>query len=216
MRTHREVITDAKPHAEGAGYALWDAGDGERMLDLSRLFVGALGTLGIVTEVQITLAHTKPHAVMVVIPISTISGQDEVVEQVLRSKPDSLEMLSGAACRAGIQHHMFAFGMPSVSELQMLARRTMRMVLMAEFRSGTMQEASQKAEGLTEEMRQTRGLRAHVVREGEAIRRYHACAEQNDVQTEPPYACTAFGREMHGLFLEVKKIFDPFNIFHPI
>ena len=39
--------------------------------------------------------------------------------------------------------------------------------------------------------------------------------EHNDGLIRTPYVEKMFGREMYGLFLEVKKIFDPHNIFNP-
>ncbi|OYW96357.1 MAG: hypothetical protein B7Z18_01785, partial [Alishewanella sp. 32-51-5] len=39
--------------------------------------------------------------------------------------------------------------------------------------------------------------------------------EHNDGLIRTPYVEKMFGREMYALFVEVKKIFDPLNIFNP-
>ena len=39
--------------------------------------------------------------------------------------------------------------------------------------------------------------------------------EHNDGLVRTPYVEKMFGREMNNLFVEVKKIFDPLNIFNP-
>lgn len=46
---------------------------------------------------------------------------------------------------------------------------------------------------------------------------YHGSisGEHNDGLVRTPYVEKMFGREMYGLFMEVKKIFDPNNIFNP-
>ncbi len=46
---------------------------------------------------------------------------------------------------------------------------------------------------------------------------YHGSisGEHNDGLVRTPYVEKMFGREMYGLFMEIKKIFDPNNIFNP-
>ncbi len=46
---------------------------------------------------------------------------------------------------------------------------------------------------------------------------YHGSisGEHNDGFIRTPYVEKMFGPEMYALFLEVKKIFDPLNIFNP-
>ena len=39
--------------------------------------------------------------------------------------------------------------------------------------------------------------------------------EHNDGLVRTPYVEKMFGREMYALFLELKAIFDPHNIFNP-
>ncbi len=39
--------------------------------------------------------------------------------------------------------------------------------------------------------------------------------EHNDGLVRTPYVEKMFGREMYGLFMQVKKIFDPHDIFNP-
>ena len=325
VKGHKEVIEKAKPQVEknSSGYALWDIGDGEKSLNLARLMVGAQGTLGIITEVTLSLVEPKPYAAMTVMFLDNLAELGPLVPQVLLSKPDSFESYDDNTFKLGTKYFLefasqmkmgiLSLGVSFLPELWMLLTGGVpKLILLAEFRAATQSEALQKAEDLAEEIRQSQPHVGVRVAKNEAaakkywvIRResfnllrkkvhnrrtapfiddfvvppstmpeflpklqeilshynlqytvaghvgdgnfhiiplvdptdpemgkiidelshkvydlvlsYHGSitGEHNDGLVRTPYVEKMFGRDMYGLFMEVKKIFDPHNIFNP-
>src|SRR3990167_7296186 len=63
-----DAIKKAKPEVSknSAGYLLWDVWD-RNIFDLTKLFVGSQGTLGIITEIKLKLVKPKTHSKLLVI-----------------------------------------------------------------------------------------------------------------------------------------------------
>ncbi len=89
-----DLLKEAKPKVSknSAGYYLWNVYDKEKQtFDLTRLFVGAQGTLGMVTEAQIGLVPVKKHAEMMILFLHDIDHLGEIINIVLPLKPDTFE-----------------------------------------------------------------------------------------------------------------------------
>lgn len=89
---NEEIIKEARPKVSknSTGYHLWDVWDGEKF-DLSNLFVGSQGTLGIITEINLKLVKPKKEAVLLVIRMHSFDGMDKLVNQVLEFEPEAFE-----------------------------------------------------------------------------------------------------------------------------
>lgn len=75
-----------------AGYPLWELWDAHRhTFNLARLFIGAQGTLGLITEAQLKLVPFPKAERMVVVPISKLSDLTPVVQTILRYNPTTCE-----------------------------------------------------------------------------------------------------------------------------
>lgn len=86
------IIKSAKPRVSknSTGYNVWDAWDG-KTLDLTKLIVGAQGTLGLITESTFSLATAKPLSGMLVAFLPNFDKLAELINQILPFKPTSLE-----------------------------------------------------------------------------------------------------------------------------
>lgn len=155
-----DEIRKAKPSVSknSAGYALWDVWDPKkRTFDLTRLFCGAQGTLGLITRSQVGLEKPKSHRGMVVIFLSDLSLLPEVVKRVLTLSPESFESyddhtfklatrFAGDFIRQGGIRQMLSLGFAFLPEMWMAATGGIpKLVLLAEFAEKTEEEAKEKA-----------------------------------------------------------------------
>lgn len=93
---HHEVIKNARPKVSknSAGYGIWNVWDEEKdTFDLTQLFVGSQGTLGLITEITFDLVKPKPTSRMLVLFLRPhhFSKLGEIVNAVLAKKPESFE-----------------------------------------------------------------------------------------------------------------------------
>lgn len=88
-----DILQEAKPRISknSAGYYLWNVYKQEDTFDLTKLFVGAQGTLGLVTEADIKLVPIKKHAEMMVLFLHDLNHLGEIINTVLPLKPDTFE-----------------------------------------------------------------------------------------------------------------------------
>lgn len=89
-----DVIMKAKPHVtkNSAGYFLWNVYDKEKgIFDLTQLWVGAQGTLGLMLEADIELVPVHTHREMMVIFLHDLDHLGEIINIVLSLKPESFE-----------------------------------------------------------------------------------------------------------------------------
>lgn len=94
IKDHDQIIHYAKPRVSknSTGYPLWNIWNRkEGTFDLSKLFIGSQGTLGIITEATITLLPVEEHSKTAVIYLQTIEKLAEVVQLILKFHPTSLE-----------------------------------------------------------------------------------------------------------------------------
>lgn len=88
------VIQAAKPNVSknSAGYALWDVWDRKQQIfDLTRLFSGSQGTLGLITEITFKLVTPKPHSQLLVIFLRDLAPLAQLIKTVLTYTPESFE-----------------------------------------------------------------------------------------------------------------------------
>ena len=89
-----KLIIKAKPDVtkNSAGYLLWNVWNPkEKIFDLSQIFVGAQGTLGLMTEATVRLVPIKHQARMVVIFLKDIKKLRDLIPVILKYKPESFE-----------------------------------------------------------------------------------------------------------------------------
>ena len=92
IKKNQKLIWESKPKVSknSSGYLLWEVYDG-KYFNLAKLIVGSQGTLGIVTEAKLRLVRAKANSRMVVIFLKDIAQVGNLVNIILKSKPESLE-----------------------------------------------------------------------------------------------------------------------------
>lgn len=91
---HYDEIKAAAPKVskDSTGYHLWNVWDRESgIFDLPKLFVGAQGTLGLMTEATLTLVPKPSHSGTLVCYMKGIDNLGELIPAVLEQKPATFE-----------------------------------------------------------------------------------------------------------------------------
>ena len=91
---HYDEIKSAAPKVtkDSTGYHLWNIWDKDaQTFDLTKLFVGGQGTLGIVTESTLSLVPKPSHAGTLVCYMHSIDNLGELIPAVLAHKPATFE-----------------------------------------------------------------------------------------------------------------------------
>lgn len=94
LEANYDQIQDAKPKVskDSTGYHLWDIWSRENnIFDLTKLFVGAQGTLGLVTDIRLRLMPKPAHSGVLVCFMKDISNLGEFINLVLKQNPATFE-----------------------------------------------------------------------------------------------------------------------------
>lgn len=100
------IIKNAKPKTSknSAGYALWHIWDKEKeTFDLSKLFVGSQGTLGILTKAKIRLIKDPQHKKLITLFFKSWDDLPNVVNAMLPFGPESMEAFDSTTLKLGIR-----------------------------------------------------------------------------------------------------------------
>lgn len=160
--THYDKIKKAKPQVSknSTGYNLWDVWDRETgVFDLTKLIVGAQGTLGFVTDIHFRLVPKRPHSGLLVLFMKNINDLGEVIPTVLESKPATFESFDDQTLFLSIRfmpsflkllgwkrfiHLLFSL----IPDGLQLLRGIPKLILMVEFNGETEEEVRNKVSDL--------------------------------------------------------------------
>jgi FAD/FMN-containing dehydrogenase len=168
--THYDKIKAAKPHVtkNSTGYNLWDVWDRQTgMFDLTKLIVGAQGTLGFVTDIHFRLVPARPHSGLLVLFMKNINDLGEVIPKVLESKPATFESFDDATLWLSIRFMpsfrkmlgwkgFFRLLFSLIPDGLQLLRGIPKLILMVEFNGETEQEVRDKVHKLHRELKKKR------------------------------------------------------------
>ena len=111
LDTNYDEIKAAQPKVskDSTGYHLWDVWNRESgIFDLTKLFVGAQGTLGIITNIRYRLVPKTSHAGTLVCYMKNMDNLGEVIPAVLAHKPAAFESFDDATLLLSFKF-IFAF-----------------------------------------------------------------------------------------------------------
>lgn len=158
VEKHYDQIKAAKPHVSknSTGYNLWDIWDRESgIFDLTKLIVGAQGTLGFVTDIHLRLVPTRPYTGLLVCFMKDITPLGEIINKVVAEKPATFESFDDATLWLSIKFmpsFLKMLGVPGFIKLLislipdgfLLLRGIPKLILMIEFNGQTQQEVDDK------------------------------------------------------------------------
>lgn len=104
LEENYDLVKQAKPHVSknSAGYALWDVWD-RKTFNLSQLFVGSQGTLGVLTGAKLRLIHESPKKKMIALFFKSWDELPDVVQALLPYNPESLEAFDRETLKLGLR-----------------------------------------------------------------------------------------------------------------
>lgn len=155
-----DAIKKAKPAVSknSAGYYLWDVWDKETF-DLTKLFAGSQGTLGIITEITYRLIQPKKYTKLLVMFLKEkdIKNLGHITNAILRYKPESFESNDDNALKLALRYlpdlikllkpkNILTLGFKFLPEAwMMLTGGFPKLILLAEFTGDDENEITQKA-----------------------------------------------------------------------
>jgi FAD/FMN-containing dehydrogenase len=157
-----DQIKLAKPKVSknSTGYNLWDVWDRTSgTFDLTKLFVGSQGTLGLVSDIRFRLIHDKPHSGVLVVFMKNLDNLGELINAVVATKPASFEAFDNYTLELSIKFFpyfrkalgwggLLKLGLQLIPDAFLLFRGIPKMVLLVEYTGETPEEVAAKVHAM--------------------------------------------------------------------
>jgi FAD/FMN-containing dehydrogenase len=181
------AIQRARPRVSknSTGYALWDVWDRQSTIfDLTKLFVGSQGTLGIITEITFSLVRPPHHSQMLVIFLSSPQPLAALIPRLLRYTPETLEAYDDHTLKLALRflpqlatklrpQGLLALLASFWPEFSMMLRGGLpSLVLLAEFSGDGVQEVNVRARAAQAAVADL-PVRTRLTRSPEEVHKYH-------------------------------------------
>lgn len=168
LEAHYDEIQEAKPKVtkDSTGYHLWDVWNRETgIFDLTKLFVGGQGTLGIVTDIKVRLVPKPAHAGTLICYMRTVDQLGEVIPKVLEHKPATFESFDDNTLWLSFKFffsflkklglwHWIRLAIQLIPDGAMLVRGVPQLILMIEFTGESVEEVEKKIDAMKADLKQ--------------------------------------------------------------
>ena len=170
IENNYDLIKNARPkvNKNSMGYNLWSVWDrGTGMFDLTHLFTGSQGTLGIITDIVIEAVPKAAHEGLLLIYLPTLRKLGDIIPAVMKHNPSTFEGFDDITFNLGIKYFStFRKQLGTKEWLRQQARLTSTiakfrgdlpsMLLMVEFEGETKQEVYDKISKLHDDLKHFR------------------------------------------------------------
>jgi FAD/FMN-containing dehydrogenase len=168
IKDNYDVLQTARPKVSknSAGYYLWNVYDKEKdTFDLTKLFVGSQGTLGLVTNATLSLIHPSKYSQMVIIFLDSLKNIGDIVRVVLAHSPTTFESYDDKTLKLALRffwefikrlgmRNLFVLAWHSLGEaMSILGHGLPKLVLQITFDGDNHKELLRKAEELVVNLR---------------------------------------------------------------
>ncbi len=168
IKSNWETIIKAKPtiSKNSAGYFLWNVWNPEtKIFDLTKLWVGAQGTLGLMLEADLELVPVKKHHEMEIIYLHNLKHLGEIISAVLPLRPESFESYDDNTLKLALKYfpefakQLGVSGMIQASLafmpafMEMMIGRLPKLILQVDFAGDDPEELKHKIELLREKLK---------------------------------------------------------------
>ncbi len=188
-----EVIQKARPKISknSAGYYLWNVYNKEEgVFDLTQLFVGSQGTLGIITEATIGLIRPKKYTRVLVVFMPSIKDMGVIIKTILKFNPETLESYDDRTLKLALRFffqflkilggNIFSLAFKFIPEATILlsSGRLPKIILTAEF-SGDNQKDVEKEALKAQETLKKFNVKTRVTKTDDEVEKYRAVRRES-------------------------------------
>ncbi|MEO5691175.1 MAG: FAD-binding oxidoreductase [Candidatus Saccharimonadales bacterium] len=168
LEKNYDLIKAAKPQVskDSTGYHMWEVWDRETgIFDMTKLFVGSQGTLGVITDATVRLVERPEHSGVLVCFMGDINPLGEVINTVLSHKPATFESFDDNTLWMSFKF-FFSFidklgfrlwvktAFQLIPDLLALTRGIPKLVLMIEFTGSNVHEVEEKIIAMEKDLKQ--------------------------------------------------------------
>lgn len=145
LEANYDLIAKHKPHVSknSTGYQIWNIWD-RKTFDLSKVFVGSQGTLGMMTQVKLGLVPLKKRHGLMVVFMNSFDHLPEIIQTVMKYQPDSFESFDNYTFKLALRFFMgfgnvmnsnlIGLGVSFLPEFLMVVTKGMpKLILLIEF-----------------------------------------------------------------------------------
>jgi FAD/FMN-containing dehydrogenase len=166
IEANYDKIQNARPKVSknSTGYNLWDVWNRDTgIFDLTKLIIGAQGTLGFTTDIEFRLVPSRPHSGLLVLFLKDLDRLGELINVVLSHKPATFESFDDATLLLSIKfmpYFLKILGVKAFIKLcfglipdgLQLLHGIPKLVLMIEFNGETEDEVRSKIKALHKDL----------------------------------------------------------------
>lgn len=152
-----ELIKSAQPKVtkNAAGYLLWHVWD-KQTFDVTKIFSGSQGTLGIITQAKLKLVPPKIHSKLLVIFLKDITNLGNIILKTLEFGPESFESYDDQTLKVAMKFlpqliktikssNLISLFFQFIPEILMsITAGFPKLILLAEFTGDSLEEVNQK------------------------------------------------------------------------
>lgn len=167
IEANYDRIKNARPHVNknSMGYNLWSVWDrGTQIFDLTRLFSGSQGTLGVITDLTIEAVPKPAHTGLLLVYLPSLGKLGDVIHTIMSHQPSTFEGFDDITFNLGIRYfstfrkqlgtkewlRQQAWLLKSVAKFR---GHLPHLLLMVEFEGATQQEVYAKIEQLHNDLK---------------------------------------------------------------
>lgn len=166
IKQNYEALKQAKPKVskDSTGYHLWNVWNPKKeTFDLTQLFTGSQGTLGIISEIKFRLVPAPKESGSLIIFLNHLDNLGEVIKKVMEHKPATFEGFDNYTLALSFRlffdfkktlgwRQTINLGLQLLPSLINFRRGIPKMVLIAEFTGKTDEEVADKVRALHQDM----------------------------------------------------------------